>query len=292
MENRIVHMADPAAPRSPSSFVPVVGRLLCGSFREGAGYRVHRPDGTTDWLLLYSRDGIGRVSHGPAADTVLVPGRAALIAPRTGHDYGIAAGADHWDLLFAHFHPSAHWLTLLEWPRAADGIGVIDLGGPAGERVVSGLVEAAWLQHSAYPRAEMLALNALERVLLWCDTKSPRGLQLDERIVRALDLAERAAPRRLSIADLAAASTLSPSRFAHLFREQLGTSPHRYLERLRIARAQQLLDMTNRSVASVAADLEIEDPLYFSAWFRAKTGLSPTAYRGRHDRVAEPAPGP
>ena len=46
---------------------------------------------------------------------------------------------------------------------------------------------------------------------------------------------------RLSLADLARMCRLSTFRFATVFRQRLGISPHRYLCRLRVAHAQDLL---------------------------------------------------
>jgi AraC family transcriptional regulator, arabinose operon regulatory protein len=72
-----------------------------------------------------------------------------------------------------------------------------------------------------------------------------------------------------------------------LFREHLGTSPQRYVERQRVIRATQLLELTARPVAAIAREVGWTDPLYFSQRFARFTGLSPTAYRRR----AEGRPG-
>jgi AraC family transcriptional regulator, arabinose operon regulatory protein len=80
---------------------------------------------------------------------------------------------------------------------------------------------------------------------------------------------------------LAASVHLSPSRLTRLFREHLGTTPQRYVERRRMTLAKQLLDLTTRPVSAIAHELGWRDPLYFSQRFRQATGLSPTAYRRR-----------
>jgi AraC family transcriptional regulator of arabinose operon len=82
-----------------------------------------------------------------------------------------------------------------------------------------------------------------------------------------------------SLPKLAALSHLSVSRFAHLFREQVGLSPLAFLERERLNRAAQLLTLTSRPVARVALEVGYEDALYFSRRFRARYGVGPRQYR-------------
>jgi AraC family transcriptional regulator of arabinose operon len=80
---------------------------------------------------------------------------------------------------------------------------------------------------------------------------------------------------------LARSCGLSPSRFAHLFREQMGRSPRAYAEDRRMERAVRLLRLTTLPVAEVAAACGFEDPLYFSSRFRRWTKSSPSAFRSR-----------
>ena len=47
----------------------------------------------------------------------------------------------------------------------------------------------------------------------------------------------------------------------------------------RLERARQLLDHSDRSIAEVAAAVGIEDPGYFSRWFKRNTALSPSGLR-------------
>jgi AraC family transcriptional regulator of arabinose operon len=53
----------------------------------------------------------------------------------------------------------------------------------------------------------------------------------------------------------------------------------RYLEKLRLERAMQLLRMTSRTVDSIAAEVGFCDAKHFARRFRTLTGQSPTVYR-------------
>jgi AraC family transcriptional regulator of arabinose operon len=278
-------LRDTATPRL-EAHTPEVRRLVAGQFTEGPGYAIYRSRGTTDWLLIHTVAGVGRFGSGPAA-IYAQPGDTTLIPPHTEHDYGVEDVQRHWQLLFAHFHPRADWRPLLDWPQAGAGVTQIRSSGEITQRIAACLADAVRLSRSVLAQRELLAFNALEAALLWCDTQNPRAHRVDERILAAVEYVERHLADELTIQDLARASALSVSRFAHLFRAQLKMSPQRFIETQRMSAATQLLEHTRRPVAWVAAEVGYPDPLYFSTRFRRRAGLSPTAYRQR-SRPARP----
>ena len=78
---------------------------------------------------------------------------------------------------------------------------------------------------------------------------------------------------------LAAALGLSPFHFARMFRQRLGTPPHRYLAQLRLEAARRLLRTGQRPLAGVAAACGFSSPSAFARAFRQATGVTPGAYR-------------
>lgn len=54
-----------------------------------------------------------------------------------------------------------------------------------------------------------------------------------------------------------------------------------YLKSLRMARARELLDTTDRRVGEIAQLVGYPDPFYFARHFRSVNGCSPTEYRAR-----------
>lgn len=274
---------DSAATRA-DSFSPQVHRLLLGDFTEGAGYATYRRRGTTDWLLVHTLEGRGHFGTA-TSDIPALPGTTILVRPGVLHDYGVEPTLQHWHFLFAHFHPRPEWLALLDWPEAGPGIGLVQPGPQIADRVVTSLREALRLSDGVLRHTELLSINAFEAALLWCDTQNSSEGQIDERLLRAIELIDRDLQADLDIVRLARASRLSVSRFAHLFRTQLGISPQRFVERRRLDAAGRLLDMTSRPISSVAQEVGFQNPLYFSTRFRRHTGVSPTAYRSRNNQV-------
>ena len=98
-------------------------------------------------------------------------------------------------------------------------------------------------------------------------------------MLRALDYVSARLSQKLTVAGLAAAAGISPSRLAHLFREELGMSVMHYIEMRRIERAQQLLAVTALTIKQIAEQVGFDTPFYFSLRFKKATGLSPTSYR-------------
>ena len=78
---------------------------------------------------------------------------------------------------------------------------------------------------------------------------------------------------------LAAGVSLSASRFAHLFTQQLGLSPMRALLAARLLHAARLLEATDLPVERVATASGFSSPFHFNRVFRQRYGAPPGAYR-------------
>ncbi|SUB16941.1 Arabinose operon regulatory protein [Pantoea agglomerans] len=94
----------------------------------------------------------------------------------------------------------------------------------------------------------------------------------------------------VKIEEVARHVCLSPSRLAHLFREQMGVNLLRWREDQRVIRAKLLLQTTQEPIASVGREVGYDDQLYFSRVFRKRVGVSPSDFRRRnqdaHDSLA------
>ena len=118
------------------------------------------------------------------------------------------------------------------------------------------------------------------------DSADPVVTRLEAFVLAHLD-------RQLTIDTLAAATATSPRTLARKLQASLGTTPHAFVQRLRVARAAQLLETTTLSVEAIAERVGYADPAAFRRAFRALTGQSPRALRetthaSRDDREATP----
>lgn len=266
-------MIDPIdTPYRPSQ------RLLTGHFRESAGYRAVRRRGVGDWLLVATTGGRGRFGHG-AGELLVEPGDWVLLRPGTPHDYGVEAELQRWDLIWAHFQPRDEWLDWLAWPVVAGGLMRLRVER---EALAARLLAVHELATGAYPRREALAYNGFEALLLELDQYNLQAdEQGDRRIAKAVAFIGERLSGKLVIDDVAAAVGLSPSRLAHLFRQERGETVQGHIELRRMQLAADLLQRTSFPVKQVADAAGFESQFYFSQRFKRWMGVSPSQFRQR-----------
>lgn len=83
----------------------------------------------------------------------------------------------------------------------------------------------------------------------------------------------------LKLADLARRVSLSAYHFARLFRRATGESPHQYVLRQRLERAQWLLKETDIPIAQVAVESGLVSQTHLTTLFTRRLGVTPRAYR-------------
>lgn len=254
-----------------------VERVLTGHERRLAS-RCWRPHGTPTPLIIHTRRGQALI-HVDGDTHVQAPGDTVLWLADTAQDFS-AGGDDPWEIVWAHFRPRERWHGWLGWPVLGRGVMRIPAPPPRRRtRITDALLEMDALARSGLPRASEFALNALERALLWLDAANPAPARLAEPVQEAMVFISRHLDRHLSVSEIAAAACLSPSRFAHLFTQQVGVSPARFVEQRRIARAGVLLESTSLPIGAVAEATGYSSQFYFATRFRAHTGTTPSEWR-------------
>ena len=86
-------------------------------------------------------------------------------------------------------------------------------------------------------------------------------------------------PARIRIDQLARQMGLGAAALAMRFRRKMGMPLKAYLTRETVAKSQNLLRYTDKTVDEIAAQLGFNDAPYFHRYFRKHTGRSPAAYR-------------
>lgn len=110
-----------------------------------------------------------------------------------------------------------------------------------------------------------------------------------DRVVRFLNGNFR---QRIRLEELARLAAMSENSLLRHFSGMIGTTPMKYLVRLRIRYAAKLLHNTEMPVAEVAENAGFPDPAYFSRVFRRETGTAPLAYRASGRRESCDGAGP
>lgn len=84
---------------------------------------------------------------------------------------------------------------------------------------------------------------------------------------------------KITIHSLAGVANMSESNFYAAFKKQMGTSPIAYLNNYRMSVAAERLVDTSDTVSEISYLVGIQDPLYFSKFFKKTYGMAPKEYR-------------
>lgn len=107
-----------------------------------------------------------------------------------------------------------------------------------------------------------------------------RGVSLPSpKLRRVLDFAAAHLDKPLSLQALSQLVGMDVYRFVRAFKQTTGTSPHRYLLQLRVARAKELLRERSLSIAQIALLTGFATQSHFSVTFRRIAGMTPGSYR-------------
>jgi len=88
--------------------------------------------------------------------------------------------------------------------------------------------------------------------------------------------------RKMSVAELAAAVSVSERDLHRKVREALGTTPHDLMLRMRIQAAAEALARTHEPIRRIAIEHGFCDQSAFTQQFRRRTGMTPQQFRVRH----------
>ncbi|UOZ10344.1 GlxA family transcriptional regulator [Amycolatopsis sp. WQ 127309] len=104
---------------------------------------------------------------------------------------------------------------------------------------------------------------------------APRGSALEP----VLTWMEENCAKELTLEDVAVYAGMSTRTLNRRFREQTGTTPLQWLLRVRVRRAQHLLEATDYAVDRIAGEVGFGSPTAFRERFKRVVGTSPNTYR-------------
>jgi AraC family transcriptional regulator, arabinose operon regulatory protein len=242
--------------------------------------RAWRPQGTSDWLMLYTLEGEADL-RADGREFLLNPGSAILIAPHTPQDYGLTSEEGFWKNIWIHFRARSDWLVHLKWPEIACGTGQMFYPIDIRENVEARLHDIVRQFQGPSAIALDLAMNTLEHVLLVTSDINPArsdGVR-DKRIRHAAQLICDTLTQPIVIADVARTVGLSRTRFSVLFHDSFGYSPQDYVEIKRLERVAHLLEHSTLQLAGIAAQTGFSCPFYLSRRFARRYQMTPSDFR-------------
>lgn len=138
----------------------------------------------------------------------------------------------------------------------------------------------------AQTAAQMLAVHLLRQY-----TSAPvpikemtQGLTR-QQVQRVLDFIQTHLSQDLSLEALAQQAGYSSYHFARLFRQTMGESPHQFVLRQRVERAQYLLKATDVPLSHIACESGFANQSHLTRIFKRYLGLTPRSYRQQESRA-------
>jgi len=238
------------------------------------------------WTLIFLRQGDTPLRVGNDVLLLHAP-FLMLVNPRASYKIGDENHPRRWRESWMYFAPLDRWESKLNWPVILPGImGLVPKDRVLLKSMARACDEAIDVLTSPLTFRHELAMNHLERLLILAQQAVSRGpgSHVDARIQGVVDHLNLHLHEPLSVSALAATAHMSESHLAHLFRQQVGVPPKRFIEFRRMQRAMDLLISTHRPIGQIANEVGFENAFHFSARFRRCTGCSPRKLRQNPDR--------
>ncbi len=107
----------------------------------------------------------------------------------------------------------------------------------------------------------------------------------DIAIKRAQKYIEKNFKKRIALDELALISKLNLRTFIRRFKKATDETPLKYIQKVKVEKAKELLELCGKSFEEIAFEIGYEDVNAFRKIFVAFTGELPTKYRGRYQVV-------
>jgi RpiB/LacA/LacB family sugar-phosphate isomerase len=99
------------------------------------------------------------------------------------------------------------------------------------------------------------------------------------RLQKVLEYVKENIEKDLSVTEMAQVVGMSQYYFSKLFKMSTGTTPHQYVMRQRVERAQELLREGGAALVEVATNVGFETQSHFTSVFRRLVGITPKKFR-------------
>lgn len=239
-----------------------------------------REHGAKQYVLLYCRKGDGWVRVKDKQYT-LRENQLIVLPPDIEHEYG-ASEASPWTLYWIHFHGSLskHFAEGLDSPfsipfsedsRIFDRLVVF-------EDIYRALTKSFDMKEIQYANSALYYFLGTIKHLSDYRSGHSEGRTDSSIIERCRHYLMENIERKITQEELCEYTGYSKSSLSLQFHREIGISPMRYIQRVRLETAINLLEKGGMKINQVCYKVGISDPYYFSRLFRKVTGRTASSY--------------
>lgn len=242
--------------------VPTVRPVIFGY---EAGREAHRygPAVRTYWLIHYVTGGRGYFTIHGKTHTV-TPGMLFIIPPYTEISY-VGDKTNNWDYIWIGFHLTGEAPGSLHSPVVSC---------PAAGQVFERMKDC---------KGRVLPLSSCILELFGI-LEAGSSMEKDY-VAQAVSCIQAEYAQELTVEQIAARLGLDRSYFSDIFRDKMGIPPGKYLIRLRMEKAAELMTVHGYTPTLAAQSCGYPDFSQFSKRFKAHFGISPREYRKSHENL-------
>jgi AraC-like DNA-binding protein len=250
-----------------------------GYYPRAEGHFTHRKKGLPENIIFYCVDGHGWYKLGDKQYEVN-PNEFFMLPENVEHAYG-SAEKDPWTIYWVHIGGE-------QLPYFNSMLSVQEHFKPAyiknSEEIFSHFSKMYKTLELGYSTDNLVFANmCLTHFLsLFIYNSRHSEAQTSDKmdvVDRAILYMQEHIKENMSLNELSRMFNYSSSRFASLFKQKTGYAPIDYFIQMKMQKACQQLDFSDRSVKEIAINLGFDDPYYFSRRFSKIIGMSPTNYR-------------
>ena len=106
-----------------------------------------------------------------------------------------------------------------------------------------------------------------------------RNVASSKQVAQAIDYIYVHIMDRITVNELAAAISISPTHLSRIFKQETGISVSEYIRQRKIDMAKNLLRFSGYDYVEIAVMLSYSSQSHFIQHFRSQTGMTPKAYR-------------
>lgn len=233
-------------------------------------------------VFQYTLNGEGAIRIGNRTES-LKKGDAFLVKIPSDHCYYLPGHSKEWEFVFITTYGEE---VLKQFSFITKKHGHL-LKLPTHSRPIKHVlrlfdrIETTGINHGY--EASGYAYSFIMELLQYVEYVQEQEDSLPVAIAKAVAFIEKNYQRDITLEDMVAVSGLSKYHFTRLFSKVMRITPIRYLTKIRIQHALDLLQQSDRSIEDISRAVGYTSSNYFSKVFKNLLGESPSVYRQSKD---------